>query len=58
VKKKETKQAKVRWDEVKCLKCGYTWNASDDEYFNMSYCNSCHNTDYKFFGGKYLEKKK
>jgi hypothetical protein len=40
------------WSECKCKDCGYTWNASDTEHFNISFCNSCHGTN---IGGKYYE---
>lgn len=57
--KKKEKQKEIRqWDEIKCLKCGYTWNASDDEHFNISFCENCHNSKQKYLGGKYYEKEK
>jgi len=52
--KKETQEPE--WDEVKCLKCGNTWNASDDDDFNISFCYNCHNGDPKYLGGKYYDK--
>lgn len=40
------------WSECTCKDCGHTWNASDTEHFNISFCNSCHGFN---IGGKYYE---
>ena len=38
------------WDECICLNCGHTWNASEDEYFNFTFCYNCHSDK---IGGEY-----
>ena len=48
------KNKKAYWDQCVCKKCGFTWRASQDEYFNFSFCYSCHSDK---IGGKFLDKK-
>ena len=45
--------------EVKCLECGFSWNAFETEDFNFSFCPSCHNTTNfsGYFHGKRKRKK-
>ena len=39
--------------ECTCNNCGYTWDASKTEHFNITFCDACGSTD---IGGNYWGK--
>ncbi len=52
---KRKKKPEPDWDECTCKDCGFTWNASEDEHFNITFCSNCHSTN---IGGEYWRKEK
>lgn len=44
-----------QWDECICLECGHTWNASETDHFNFTFCEICTSDN---IGGEYWEEDK